>query len=195
MQLPDKRSVTFSWTGHRPSDLDGGYAWNNPKNKDLPKMMKITLNNLIKNDRDKEYCFISGGCIGVDFYAFSIVEDLKKSGYVKSVKQILAIPFLGQENKWPDESIYKYTEMYLSADSRVIVDEIDGYNMEQVPPGIYNPMKMQNRNMWMVDNSDILIAIWSGKPTGGTANCVNYAKKLGKPIVVLNPITYLCSEM
>jgi len=45
---------------------------------------------------------------------------------------------------------------------------------------------MQKRNEYMVDNADIVIAVWDGTK-GGTCNCVRYAKKLGKDIVIINP--------
>lgn len=45
---------------------------------------------------------------------------------------------------------------------------------------------MQKRNEYMTDNSDIVIAVWDGSK-GGTANCVRYAKKLNKEIIVINP--------
>jgi nucleoside 2-deoxyribosyltransferase len=45
---------------------------------------------------------------------------------------------------------------------------------------------MQDRNIWMVDHCDALIAVWDGT-SGGTANCVGYAKRVGKPIVYIDP--------
>lgn len=45
---------------------------------------------------------------------------------------------------------------------------------------------MQKRNEWMVDRIDELLAIYNGTP-GGTKNCIDYAKKLGKPITIICP--------
>jgi uncharacterized phage-like protein YoqJ len=45
---------------------------------------------------------------------------------------------------------------------------------------------MQDRNKWMVDHCDALVAIWNGT-SGGTANCVKYALSVNKPIVMINP--------
>lgn len=39
-----------------------------------------------------------------------------------------------------------------------------------------------NRNKYMVDRADIVLAIWDGKPGGGTAGTVAYAVKTGKPV-------------
>lgn len=38
----------------------------------------------------------------------------------------------------------------------------------------------------MVDLSDKVIAVWNGK-SGGTANCVKYAKTVDKPIMLILP--------
>ena len=46
---------------------------------------------------------------------------------------------------------------------------------------------MQKRNEYMVDNCDLLIACWSGVKKGGTYNCVKYAIKNNKRIIVINP--------
>lgn len=50
----------------------------------------------------------------------------------------------------------------------------------------YAPYLMQKRNEYMVDLSDKVIAVWNGK-SGGTANCVKYAKTVDKPIMLILP--------
>ena len=45
------------------------------------------------------------------------------------------------------------------------------------------------RNRYLVDNCDLLIAIYNGEDKCGTAYTVNYAKQQGKEIVILNPNT------
>lgn len=39
------------------------------------------------------------------------------------------------------------------------------------------------RNMQVVDNSDILIAIWDGE-SSGTKNTIDYAKSVGKNVII-----------
>ena len=45
----------------------------------------------------------------------------------------------------------------------------------------------------MVDSSDFVIAVWSGKP-GGTMKTVKYAKEIGKNITILNPVSLEIKE-
>jgi hypothetical protein len=41
----------------------------------------------------------------------------------------------------------------------------------------------------MVDHAELLIAVWDGT-SGGTANCVKYARKDGVEIWRINPATH-----
>lgn len=43
------------------------------------------------------------------------------------------------------------------------------------------------RNYKIVDKSDVLVALWDGRTSGGTYRTIDYADKLGKPIVLLQP--------
>jgi uncharacterized phage-like protein YoqJ len=49
----------------------------------------------------------------------------------------------------------------------------------------YTAAVMQKRNEWMVDNCNMLITVWDGA-SGGTANCVRYAKHTDKKIIRIN---------
>lgn len=83
-----------------------------------------------------------------------------------------AIPFIGQELAWPEESQWIYWQImrHKKVTPAYICD-----------PG-YEAWKMQKRNVWMVDHSTFLVAAWDGT-AGGTANCVKYAQKQGKKII------------
>lgn len=50
----------------------------------------------------------------------------------------------------------------------------------------YSKFCMNDRNKYMVEQSDVLIAVWNGKPSG-TGNTVKMAKLSGKKIRVVNP--------
>lgn len=103
---------------------------------------------------------ISGVALGWDMaWALAIIES--------GIPLTAAVPFLGQEKKWHPIQQNRYREI-LSRASRVHV----------VCHGGYANWKFQKRNEWMVDNCNIVVALWNGSP-GGTANCVKYAEKLG----------------
>jgi len=45
---------------------------------------------------------------------------------------------------------------------------------------------MQARNTWQTDKADKLLAVFDGS-SGGTGNCVKYAKSKGKTIILIDP--------
>lgn len=91
------------------------------------------------------------------------------------IPYIAAIPFEGQESRWPKIAQERYHDLLAIADEQIVVSE-----------GAYAPWKMQSRNEWMVEYSEELVAVWNGSP-GGTANCVKYAQEKGKRIWRIDP--------
>lgn len=47
---------------------------------------------------------------------------------------------------------------------------------------------MLERNRYMVDHSSVLLAVYNGEWRGGTAMTVRYAKKMGRRVIILNPV-------
>lgn len=185
--------ITISFSGHRPGKL-GGYNWNTPKNQAIMKNLKETIICTLfqewENDKStkpyKEVTFIFGGALGIDQMAFEVCEDIRDT-YEGDYNFILAMPFEKQDANWfkqEDKDRLKYQRE--QADKVVLVDTLNNYKIKDLIEGEYHPAKMQKRNEYMLDNSDLVIAVWDGS-NGGTANCVRYAKKLGKKIIQINP--------
>lgn len=141
-------------TGHRPNKL-GGYG--DDVTERLVEVAKKHLDNVDK--------VVSGMALGWD-------TALAIAAVQKGIPFVAAVPFIGQEQAWPEESQTIYRNLLDLACETVIVCE-----------GGYAPWKLQERNKWMVDHSDAVLALWNGT-SGGTRNCLSYASKKGK--VVLN---------
>lgn len=47
---------------------------------------------------------------------------------------------------------------------------------------------MMKRNRYMVDASQVILAVWNGKPSG-TGNTIRYAQEQGKTVIVIDPQT------
>jgi uncharacterized phage-like protein YoqJ len=108
---------------------------------------------------------ITGMALGWDQAIAQACVDLK-------IPFSAAVPFNGQELTWPRAAQDRYHRLLGQAQEVVIVSD-----------GDYAPEKMQVRNQWMVDNCDVLLALYDGS-SGGTANCVRYAE--GKSVPVIN---------
>lgn len=166
--MATKPKYHIAFTGHRPHKL-GGYDPTNPKRVAVRAAIHDALQRAInKYGETHEIVAITGGALGVDQDAASIAHKL-------GLPFIVAVPCQGQDSKWPAESKVRYAKM-LSLASEVVM----------VHDGPYNNTCMDKRNEWMVDHCDALVAVWDGT-SGGTANCVKYAKKMKKPIVFINP--------
>lgn len=153
--------MIVAFTGHRPNKL-GGYKLPNPTYLYVCQQIEKTLIEL------KPEKVISGMALGIDQWAANIAWKLK-------IPFIAAVPFEGQETAWPQASQKTFQSLIRLANEVVIVS-----------PGKYEAVKMQVRNEWMVDHSNKLIAVWDGT-SGGTGNCVNYAKSKNKEIIYINP--------
>ena len=45
---------------------------------------------------------------------------------------------------------------------------------------------------WVVDHSDLVVAVWDAHPArgkGGTGDVVEYARRVGRPLLIINPAT------
>lgn len=150
-------------TGHRPDKL-GGYDENNP----LAIVVKKHIRKVLSFYKDKELITICGMALGIDQWWAEACIELK-------IPFIAAVPFKGMESKWPEESQKRFYKILGSAKK-----------VEYVCKPGYGAWKMQVRNEWMVNQSDLLIAYWNGSE-GGTGNCVEYAISIGHNIETYNP--------
>jgi uncharacterized phage-like protein YoqJ len=154
-------------TGHRPHKLGNDYDLTSP----LINNIKLEIIHNLERYPLDSLTLISGMALGIDTLFALIAIELE-------LNLIAAIPFKGQESKWPFGSRLKYNYILSYEKCEKII----------VSGGGYHPSKMQKRNEWMVDNCDVLIAVWDGT-AGGTANCVEYAKDK-KQIIRINPNNY-----
>lgn len=173
--------INVCFTGHRPDKLYG-YDLNDTRYSALNRRIYDAISTLaLEYD---EIDFYSGGALGVDTLAFLLVNKLKRYSITCKIKNILAAPFLHQDVKWSRGDVERYTKIKRNADDVIYVDMLDDYRMSSLPIDTYHPDKMKARNRYMVDNSDIVIAIFDGS-NGGTAHTVKYASKQGKKIITI----------
>jgi ribA/ribD-fused uncharacterized protein len=170
IERKDTVMKTICFTGHRPNKL-GGYDTNNEKMTWVKAQLKECINRAYHAGFAH---FISGGALGVDQVALSIVYEVQKE-YAFDIITTVAKPFPSQACKWPESSIIEFNRLCNLADK-----------VFDVSPDPYTAEKMQVRNEWMVDNADAVIAVWDGTP-GGTANCVRYALEQKKHVLRIDP--------
>ena len=152
------------FTGHRPQSLPGGFR-NTKLHQQIKDGIKRTL-TLNKPD-----IAISGMALGMDQWGVEVCIKL-------GIPFIAALPFEGQENKWPPKSQEHYKWLLSKAIKIVYVDREKNYVSSDVAPGVYHPYKMFRRNEWMIDQleeGDTLLSLWDQRDRGGTYQCIKYA--------------------
>lgn len=146
--------MIIAGTGHRPDKL-GGYT-----DRVFDRVVLLAEHEL---KRIRPEAVISGMALGWDQALAQAAVNLKIAFHAY-------VPFRGQQSRWPRESQARYNSLMQKANEVEIICE-----------GDYASWKMGRRNEAMVDDSDAVLALWNGT-SGGTANCVYYAKRQRKPL-------------
>lgn len=162
--------MKLCFTGHRK--VEGLYPPHGRWNGILNKMSDIVFQATKVGYTE----FISGGAVGFDQVAAKAVIVVKAFG--TPITLTMALPFKGFDAKWPQASREELALLMAGADSTIYVSE----------PG-YAAWKLMKRNEYMVNNANSVMALYLDNTSGGTLNCMNYAMKNSRPILVLNPIT------
>jgi len=148
--------MILSVTGHRPNKL-GGYdqkIYNRLCNFAVLQLRKLVPTKVITGMALGWDTAIADSCVKLD------------------IPFIAAIPFANQERMWPLHSQIIYTNLLQKSEKVEIIDKNPYFSLE----------KMHQRNEWMVNQSDMLLALWNGTK-GGTDHCIKFARKNNKPII------------
>lgn len=152
--MNDKRQHRCCFTGHRPNKLD--YSEN-----EIKPLLETAIDNAIL---DGYVTFITGMAEGVDIWAAEIVLEKKKEN--KDLHLICAVPHPGFEKRRSEYETERYENIIKNADYVTTISDN------------YYRACYQKRNIWMVNHSGLVIAVFNGTASG-TKNTVDYAKKIG----------------
>lgn len=164
-----KKACCF--TGHRPDKL--------PYQGNESSAAVIRLKTRLEKEIRRQIgvgtrVFITGMAMGVDIWCAEIVAMLKKEFSYEHIELIAAVPYPGQSYKWPKDWKLRYKNALNCADG-----------VKTLCPQ-YISGCMHKRNRFMVDSSDVCIAVWNGS-AGGTAYTVDYAEKQNKELIIIDP--------
>ena len=152
--MNNKRQHRCCFTGHRPNKLD--YSEN-----EIKPLLETAIDNAIS---DGYITFITGMAEGVDIWAAEIVLEKKKEN--KELHLICAVPHPGFEKRRSEYETERYENIIKNADYVTTISEN------------YYRACYQKRNIWMVNHSSLVIAVFNGTASG-TKNTVDYAEKIG----------------
>ena len=161
MQLHSKPGCIIAGTGHRPDKIGG-------QEEQVREAIRVRLGHYLPS------LVISGMALGYDQW---LAEEAQKLGFPVCA----AIPFLGQEDRWPPDARRVYEEILSKCASRWYI------HFSRPTSYAHAVQLLQERNEWMVDRANLILSCYNGDPSGGTANCIRYAQVRLKTIDNINP--------
>ena len=161
-----------AFTGHRPARFSFYENENDEMCLRIKAILRDEVNILIaKGVR----AFYSGMAQAVDQWCAEIVLDIKKEN--PGIKLIAAIPCETQANNWAESQRERYFNILAKCDDVVTLQKH------------YSSTCMHDRNRYMVDHAEYLLAVYDGGAKGGTAFTVKYARQKTRKITIINPDT------
>ena len=161
-----------AFTGHRPKSFPWKY---NEADRECVLLKEVLAAQISALAEQGATDFLSGMALGVDLWCAQIVLGLQEK--YPTIKLHCVLPCEGQEIKWAASAQAQYRAILKQASNVVYVSRK------------YTPDCMLERNRYMVDHASILLAVHNGTQRSGTGATVNYARKLGRKIIVINPLT------
>lgn len=170
MKAETLRALAF--TGSRPKSLYGEHdrrAWS---------LLCARIEHAVESlDREQGIGEAwSGGAQGADMACFTAVARHNRRHAGKRILNMLAVPFPGQERRWPENGMFgtsSYRRMVADADEVVTVS------------AKASRQAYMRRNMFMVSRCDLLLAVSRADPSTaktGTGSTVRRAMSLGRPV-------------
>lgn len=162
--------MKLAFTGHRPEGLPFGDNEDAESCRALKKLLWEEIVKRIDTGYDTFYC---GAAKGADIICGELVL-MAQEKLVIPIQLICVVPFKDQAKDWNDSWKLRYNSL-LEKSSQILRLSDHYYR------GCYYA-----RDRYIVDHSDALIAVYSGK-RGGTSYTVQYACGKAKEVVIFNP--------
>lgn len=155
--------MKIALTGHRPQRLFG----NNLMNEQWQRVADWIKTTLLQEQCTVAY---SGMAAGSDMLFALAVKDIKDSGICVDLD--LVFPCYGYGSKSKDKRYLAWRRDILGASNKRIFIHDEWCETAD-----------DDRDKYMVDHCDKLIAIFDGIETGGVFKTINYAKRTGKEVI------------
>lgn len=147
--------MTIAFTGHRNYDPN--------LTTPLIEVIKGTIN-------EDNIIFMTGMAIGFDLAAAEAVITLRNE--FKHIQLICIVPYTDQAKFFSEKDRSRYNKVLESADEVIILESE------------YSKMVYHQRNDYLVESADLIIAYYDRSGKGGTAYTVRKAKQ--KKVALLN---------
>lgn len=171
----DKTACAF--TGHRPHKFPWKGDETDPRCVALKAVLAEQIGKLVAAGVTD---FYSGMADGSDVWLSQIVLDLRKEN--PALKLHCFLPCEGQADKWSSSAQERYHSILGQADSVIYMSHK------------YYDGCMIARNHRLVEAAGRLLAVFNGVKRSGTGATLNYARKLGREILIIEPVSLAISH-
>jgi uncharacterized phage-like protein YoqJ len=160
----DKFPLVIAGTGHRPPRL--GLSYDADSNMILTAFARASLERLLKGEIAISEV-VSGMAQGWD-------QCLAHAAIQLKIPVVAALPFEGQESKWPEQGRHRYRCLLKRASHVEVVGKAS------------SKKAYIDRDHWMVNRAAMadshggvgsVLALWDGGAYGGTHETVQYANR------------------
>lgn len=160
VDINQKQSISITFTGHRPERLRG-------KEKVVRSWIATVLTELkYKYNIENAYCRMAQG--GDKMFGIECV--------LHGIPLICCYPFAKDYYHPVEQALIDKSEDLINVGMKYVYK--DGKK-------VFNKKAYYDRDCYMVDHADILIAVFDGIESGGTWLTINHAIKTGKKVIYL----------
>ena len=160
-------SKVCCFTGHRPQSLPWRFREDDPRCRDLKQRLFEAMINAVAEEGVRK--FLSGMALGTDIWAAEKVLRLREE---LPITLTCVLPCRDQDARWSEEAKRRYAAVLEQCDEKILLQES------------YTPDCFNRRNRYMVDHSQLLLAVHDGSP-GGTRYTIEYALRQRRDVLVL----------
>lgn len=166
-----------AFTGHRPHKFPWKYDEADSRCVALKAVLAEQIAALVNAGVTQ---FLSGMAEATDTWCALSILSLREQDPTIKLHCILSCK--EQADRWTASSRDIYHSVLERADSIVYVSRD------------YHKNCMLAHNRFLADHAATLLAVYNGERRGGTAATMRYAQKIGREIIVIDPITRLISH-
>ena len=168
--------MKLAMCGHRFENLP--YSLDTESYETLELLLWKSVSRYVDSGYDT---FVCNATRGMGIVLGEIVQAIKEAG-LPNIKLICVIPYGEQTRRWDD--VWRSRYHYLLRDANRIIQACDEYQRQCY----------QKQSRCIIDQCDTLLAVCDEKGKGRTAYAVEYAKKQGKTVEIINPFDAIVKE-
>lgn len=165
-------TYSISLTGHRPAALDG-YDLSTPFYRKLEAGLHRIAERAL--ERYGAVQLHSGMALGADTVWSKAALRLRDE-HPEEVYFVAEVPVLTQPDRWVG-----------TKDKALWQEHVDTADVLRVYGESYSVGFLHARNQGMIEAANLLLAVWNGSTSGGTAGAVRYAEKIGRKTHRIDP--------